>query len=341
MLDGKFIATLLGLIAAIAAVSSIKAKEEKEGFAGLPNSMTWKVDRTVAKTPQLAKKGDFFSVPGTYQSMLAPRGASVNYGSNINYNMPSYEYQGIPKNPLTFSALAGQQNAAVAQSGRTVQEAFTQNSRVSGAVNQMRHNPNLKEGYCACASCAGNCAGNGVPRCGTGAVPEFTYKGGAPVQEAGYADGNYNQVLENVYKGGQASVSSLPVNDMTSMGADMQEAPVVYDRLMFANRVSRLRSQGDPIRGDLAIVPAESGWFRPSVQPNVDLQQGALAVMGSMNNDQGQKLAKLIYTSSGGGETAISGVNIPHADFNNVNMSTMYAGSLGMNQHDVNISAFP
>lgn len=337
MLDGKFIITLLGLIASIVAVSSIKAKEEKEGFVGI-GSLTWKADRIVAKQPQLAKKGDFFSVPGTYQSMLAPRGASVNYGSNINYNMPSYENQGIPKNPLTFSALAGQQNAPTDQSGQYMKENFS--ARASGAVNQIRHNPNLREGYCACESCSGSCSG--VPKCGTGGVSEFTYKGGAPAQEAGYAVGNYNQVLEEAYGGGQNNhVSQLPVNDMTSMGADMQEAPVVYDRLMFANRNSRLRSQGDPIRGDLAIVPCTPEWFRPSVQPNVDLQQGAMNVMGGVMNESSNKLAKLVYTTSGGAETAISGVNMPHQDFKNVNMSTLYTGNLSANQADINVSAFP
>ena len=338
MIDGKIIATLIGIIAAVVAVSSIKRKEEKEHFLGNLPSMTWKVDRTAAKNSQLAQKGQFFSVPGTYQSMLSPRATSVNYGSNINYNMPSYENQGIPKNPLTFTALAGQQNAQVQKSGSTHPEYFQPQGRAAGARFQTRHNPNVREGYCACESCVGSC--NSVPQCGTGGVPEFTYKGGAPVQEAGYANGNYNQVLEAAYKKGTSQVSELPMSDMTSMGADMQQAPVVYDRLMFANRNSRLRSQGDFFRGDLAIVPATPDWFRPSVQPNVDLQQGAMAVMGGVGNEDGQKLAKLVYASAGGGETAISGVNM-QGMFHDTNMSNMYAGNLSVNQSDVSVQSFP
>jgi hypothetical protein len=86
--------------------------------------------------------------------------------------------------------------------------------------------------------------------------------------------------------------------------------PVVFDRLITACRSSRLYALGDPIRGDLAIPPCNSGWFQVSVTPSIDLQQGALAVMGGTFNEQGQNLASLVNMSSGGTTTAISGVDM-------------------------------
>lgn len=86
--------------------------------------------------------------------------------------------------------------------------------------------------------------------------------------------------------------------------------PIVYDRFMYANRNSRLRSAGDPIRGDLPIVPASGNWFTPSVHPNIDLQAGALNVLGGVNNETSNRLNDLIYSSSGGGDTTIGGVDL-------------------------------
>ncbi len=49
--------------------------------------------------------------------------------------------------------------------------------------------------------------------------------------------------------------------------------PVVYDRIMYANRRSRLLEGSDFIRGDLPIFPQNLGWFSPSVQPHIDLRK--------------------------------------------------------------------
>jgi hypothetical protein len=124
----------------------------------------------------------------------------------------------------------------------------------------------------------------------------------------------------------------LPVGDMTTVNAMGEESqPIVYDRFMYANRNSRLRGRGDMIRGDLAIVPCNFGWFNPSVQPNIDLQAGALNVMGGFDNEQGQKLAALINTTSGGADTTIAGINV----------GNQFATTLGMGQRDVTVSAYP
>lgn len=106
--------------------------------------------------------------------------------------------------------------------------------------------------------------------------------------------------------------AKLPMGDMTSNNQPIDKVvqPLVYDRLIFANRSSRLRSGGDPIRGDLYIKPMSGNWFVPSVNPSVDLQQGALNVIAGVSNEQGKSISQGIYDSSGHTEAAIAGVPV-------------------------------
>ena len=115
---------------------------------------------------------------------------------------------------------------------------------------------------------------------------------------------------------------------------------IAYNRYVYANKSSRLRSQGDPIRGDLPIVPATGNWFVPSVHPNIDLQAGAMNVMGGVNNQTNHNLSSLIYASSGGSESTIGGVDLAapgerngFAQMNNI--SSMSGGA------DVIVTSFP
>lgn len=107
--------------------------------------------------------------------------------------------------------------------------------------------------------------------------------------------------------------------------------PIIYDRYIYANRNSRLNACGDPIRGDLPILPATTGWFRPSVHPHIDLKQGALAVIGGHNNDTSKHLQDIIEKSSGGAITTHAGVNLTHS----------YPTALDSGENDVLISSFP
>ena len=107
--------------------------------------------------------------------------------------------------------------------------------------------------------------------------------------------------------------------------------PVIFDRFITANLSSRLRAHGDKIRGDLAIPPCNSGWFQVSVNPAVDLEPGALAVMGGIYNEQCQAISSLVNMSSGGTKTAIGGVDMSAA------IDTCLAGA----GNDVTAIAFP
>ena len=346
MFDNKFLITLLGLVVAVVAINNIKSKDEEdevqEDFFMNP-SMTWKVDLEAA-TPEGAKKGDFFSVPGTYQAMLNPRFSNVDYGANIRYNMPSQDNLAAPcnplgyaSNPLTFASMVN-----------------TQNKQAVGVKENFKQNNSVRENY-GCQSCGGGC---GVADCRKGGAP-LGYHGGAPaIPGNGYANGNFNQVTESVYADKQAGgspyskretmycdgnnqpslSSALPVRDMTALNAAGDNVqPIVYDRYIYANRNSRTRSQGDWFRGDLPIMPCNTGWFQVSVHPNVDLNQGAMNVMGGINNETTKGLADLIYKTSGGAETSIAGVDMSQ----HVNMSTMFGGGLTAAQSDINVTAFP
>jgi hypothetical protein len=293
MFQNNFLVTLIGLLVAMFAIKAVSDNKNriKESFGMLP-SMTWKIDRLVSPSVMAEKKGDFFSVPGTYQAILSPRFSNVDYGANILYNMPSYQHQGVPCDPLTFGNMA------------------------------------VKENYSSCAA-------GGPVNCkvGGGGAPEG-FHGGEPLPPADYANGNYNELKNKAYQSSNFPMtqSTLPVGDMTTLNSDGETIqPIVYDRYMVANRNSRLRAHGDPIRGDLPIVPCTPEWFRPSVQPNIDLQYGAMNVIGGQTNDTATALADLVYASSGNAETAIGGVN----------MANSFNATLGAGGRDVNVTAFP
>jgi hypothetical protein len=98
-----------------------------------------------------------------------------------------------------------------------------------------------------------------------------------------HRDSRHMETKENYSDYASASVP-LP-KDMTNvnmLGTESQ--PVIYDRVMYSNIRSRLRGQGDYIRGDLMIAPDNykpgSGghpqWFQVSVKPERDLNPGAM-----------------------------------------------------------------
>lgn len=298
--NSKIIITLVVIVIAVIAIYKWKTKtttsHEGFGFGGLPQ-MTWKKERVISGDQQAAQKGDFYSVPGNYQAILNPRFSNVQYGANINYNMPSYENQGVPCEPLTFGNMAKENYA----------ENFTTGTS--------------REEY-GCGSCGDGKGGQSK-----------SFHSGAPIMEGDFASGNYNQMLDEVMTQNVQypdAVDMFPVGDMTTVNALGETVqPIVYDRFIYANRNSRLSSQGDMIRGDLPIVPAATGWFRPSVHPSIDLQQGAMNVMGGIDNGTTQALAALINMSSG--DNNIAGVNMS-------SMKNMYTGDA---MSEVNVVAFP
>jgi len=85
---------------------------------------------------------------------------------------------------------------------------------------------------------------------------------------------------------------------------------VVFNRYMAANPDSRLRGLGCPIRGDLPVIPCSTGWFQVSATPSRTLQQGAMNVLGGVNNSTTNEMNTLVNMNSGGAITTLSGVNM-------------------------------
>jgi hypothetical protein len=224
----RSLALLFGLIVGVIGYIYTNKKNNniKENF--LP-PMTYKVDRVAAPNEDFAHKGEFWSVPGTYQSLVAPRSASVQYGSQIQYNLP-------PESLLA-------------------------------------------------------------------------YRSDTPFANDGLL--------------------------LTTGEGDIVQ-PVTYDRFMFSNKKSRLREHGDPIRGDLPIIPHNSDWFRPSVQPHIDLKEGAMQVMGGFDNDTNNQLSLLMAASAGNAMQTFGGMNFSGEDGLSANMgafmrSPVYNSSNSMN----------
>lgn len=102
--------------------------------------------------------------------------------------------------------------------------------------------------------------------------------------------------------------SLLPVPTMETPNENGETVtPVMFDRLIYTNRNSRTRGEGDHIRGDLPIVPCKGTWFNVSASPSTDLQQGALNVLAGTDNSTTQELARLINNS--GASSTIAGLN--------------------------------
>jgi hypothetical protein len=198
---------------------------------------------------------------------------------------------------------------------------------------QEGYQENYEEGYAGGGCC------NTVQSCGKGGTPSTLY-GSPVVMDAGFAAGNFNEETAAARGEMYPETSSLmPVGDMTTintMGETVQ--PVVFDRFIYANRNSRNRGQGDPIRGDLPIVPCETGWFRPSVHPNIDLQEGAMNVMGGVTNETTQALSKLIAGTAA--DFTVAGVDLRDIP-NDPTMASLSHGETTQALSTVQITAFP
>lgn len=241
--------------------------------------------------------GSFFSTPN-FQAVLAPRFSNVNYGANIKYNLADRENLASPCDPLTYGNMATENY--VPQQG---------NLRVNVAP-QYRENFENKEGYCTnCGS--GGCGGGCPPSCGKGGYGMGHEVAGGYELPPGYANGNYNDLYNSLPSDGVNLGSDFPIGTMSTMDASGNiEQTVTYQRLMFAPLKSRLRSYGDMVRGDLPIVPSTGEWFTPSVRPSLDLQAGAMNVMGG--GVEGGNYGKLmdLLLKSNPTRTALGGVDL-------------------------------
>lgn len=126
--------------------------------------------------------------------------------------------------------------------------------------------------------------------------------------------------------------SMFPVGTMETVGSDGDSTQaIIYNRQIYANRNSKLRGQGDWIRGD--IVPCcasgeHQAWVPKSTNPNNDLNQGSLAVIGGVDNSNLKNMAALMNNSTG--ESTIAGVQWSSQD--------LISAGAGLN--DINVTGF-
>lgn len=128
--------------------------------------------------------------------------------------------------------------------------------------------------------------------------------------------------------------SSNVMPHSTEQAPDRKQT-ITYDRHIYANKKSRLRALGDPLRGDLPIIPFSGGWYAPAVQPSLDLHAGAVSAMGGINNENSLNVAKLIYETGGRVSTAIGGVDLQTA------MLPKNEFTSNWGTQDVTVTAFP
>lgn len=327
---------LTTILIAILGVVVYVASGTKENFWMIPSRQV-KVE-TMFKDPTTQ---DFFQVPN-FQGILSPRFSNVNYGPDLRTEFPNYNRMGVPQDPLqekpnppdplNFALAQGipsQGFDEMSASARAYQAAF---GGVGVGV------PPVYEGYQSSNPQYGWQESKylGVPK-----IPLDPHN----PYSASYTNGDYNQVLNTVVASGSvdgwptSTVAELDQASFLTQDGEMKQ-PIVYDRYMYANRNSRLRGQGDPIRGDLPIVPISGNWFIPSAAAgnnvNQVLQQGAMNVLGGINNETSNALANLVYNASGGVDTTIGGV-----DMAQTNMSHQVYGAASAAMGDVQVTAFP
>jgi hypothetical protein len=335
---------LTGIIIALTSVAVVAMNSHsKEGFWMTP-SRTWKVDK-MFKDPSTQ---DFFSTPN-FQSILSPRFSNVDYGPDLRTQFPSYNRVGVPNDPLFESPMPSDPlDYAIAKNKMTGGNTYNSKleSKPQNAYAAAFGYPAAGNPY-GTVSLRENFNGTETPRgfqtsklIGGPAIPLDPHN----PYSTSYANGNYNQVLNEIVQAGAvdgwptSTVAQLDSAAFMTQDGEMKQ-PIIYDRYIYSNRNSRLRGQGDPIRGDLPIVPISGSWFIPSGAyegPNIVLQQGAMNVMGGVNNETNNQLANLIYNSSGGAETAIGGIDMAQTSMNH-NVYGAASAALG----DVKMTAFP
>lgn len=301
MLDSKFFFTLVGLIVSVFAICKTDMSPAiNEGFWGNSGA-----PRTVKVMREVHNNGRHtpYNLQNNYQAIL---------GNENFISRPSFQGLLSPR----FSDV---------DYGANIRYNMPSYKHQGSPYSPLDMGNMVKDGY------QEDVGGRGVAKCGKGGVPLGMPGSGREVLSE---DPNYVDAMNSMYDshGTPAGVNSLAVGDMTTLGADGNiTQPIVYDRYIYSNQKSRLRSLGDPIRGDLAIVPCKNGWFNPSVNPNIDLHEGAMNILGGTSNVNANSLAKLKFASSGGVDRISGGVD----------MTNVFSESLGEGMANINVTAFP
>ena len=247
MLDSKFFFTLVGLVVAVFAICNTNISPSVSENFWMNPGRSIKVVREVHPNPIQGSSGSY-ALQNNYQSMLDSTNSSYPFVSR-----PSFQGMLSPRgSPVDYGAnirynLPSYKNQGVPYDPLGMAD-----------MAKANYESSPKGGSCENFS-LGGLVSNNSPR--------------------GIShDPSYVSAMNNIYESNKTapivSDGLLAVGDMTTLNSlgDVNQ-PIIYDRYMYANMRSRLRRHGDPIRGDLAIVPCVGSWFNVHPNPIVDLQQ--------------------------------------------------------------------
>lgn len=369
MVDGKLLVALAGaaLVAlALCNTSSAQPPVVENWWGGtqfttraMPGAMVNGKEVAISGNylnPQAMGSTSFVQVP-SFQGVLSPRFSNVQYGANIRYNMPDRANMGVPCDPLTFGSMAKENYD---EAGRAMTPASTAGPNAASRMMGVKAPPRApgmenyakppsfgpSEGYCAnCGT--GQCGGGCPASCGKGGYGMGHNVAGGYELPSGYANGNYWDTYNSIPSQGVSVGSDLPVATMSTMdGGGGVDQFIAFNRIMPANTKSssRLYAQGDFIRGDLPIVPCQSGWF--SVYPDIarDVNSGALNVLTGAGGggEAYNQMLNMVVAASGGSQTTLGGVNLADSlPQYNANMATSMSTDLKAAMGDIQVTAFP
>lgn len=335
MFDGKFLCTLAAIIIAALAICKIEKKNSGiiENFMGLVPGGKNKIDSQNSKgmgiqtnfatlmAPSTAKNTNALiqRMSGGTASVVGTRDVAENYNANKQHMNQQHMNQQHTKEPFGFQVPPNMQKML---SPRGSAESFGLGTNIR--YNKPSHqkmaytNPSqfghmVQENY-----------GGREQRCGVSGAP---YQAAPTPPSSNYIDGDFAQIIDSLPRlpgvvSNDLLSNSLPIPTMDSAGGpDGGEDVVNYNRMITANPNSRTRGAGCPFRGDLAVVPLKLGWFSPSANPTIDLQQGAMQVMGGLqpNDSNVADGARLMATV---GENYYAGMLLNEQQLSSINAMT-------------------
>jgi hypothetical protein len=306
MFNGKFVGALTALIIAVFAICNFTKNKTNEGLGMLPNFNK----RIFTAGSKGGQETTLF--PGT-GGWRGNRTSSLQTALDNTVQAPEFF-----QTPPNFQANVSPRFANL-DMGANVRYNIPSREHMAMPTNPLGYAQSVENYGCA------------APACGKSGAP--CVDRAPPLMKADFAAGDFHKVQEQVQDSHPSNVgvtSTLPVGDMSTVNSlgETVDNVTIYDRFVYANRNSTLRSQGDWIRGDLPITPNCTGWFQVSATPNIDLNQGAMNVLGGLDNGTAQQMAALMAQS---GDTTVAGVSLTPEQLS----------SLGDNLSTLNVTAFP
>ena len=268
MFDGKFIATLFAIAVSIFAICNFNTKKITSHEGFGFNNLTYRKERVCACGKEAAERGDFYSNTNCHDGEHCQDHKHHERGGY--HTVPNYQANISPR----FSNV---------NHGAHIRYNTPSQEYLASSCDPLTFGGMAREDFT------------------TGSKESFD------ADKFVESSGKYNEYSGQSEEYPEVS-SMVPVGDMRShnaLGEDTQA--ICYDRYIYANKKSKLRSLGCMIRGDLPIQPIESNWFKSSYNVS-DLNEGSIAVIAGIGNSSGLALADLInYTT---GQTAIAGVDM-------------------------------